>query len=293
MICVLMALRRSWPQLQRSIRSVRRMRQGTLALGRIAACRFAWKGKRSMKPFATFMKEWNAMDAYTGFELVTGWLFAVLKLMIAIPIIAFFLMFALAAIFKLLKVPGVDVTGDVSFSFFAKAVGFTAITAVMFIVARAIMRVYLLVRFEEMLNRGREPEDRIYAAEVLEREIQAMISGPAPKPEKEEPLPPESSVLELACTVEFPTPDGVHVADSTAMFGPRFNRVGVDAILFQANAPGEVDMLHALPDGIMLAGGEWQPLPVSGRIFRLACVASPLLAALGTLAVEGITLSFG
>jgi hypothetical protein len=287
-VCLLLAMRRSIPRCFDAMRSIQRMRWGRLTMGRIVSCRFLRKSQ-AMKPFAMFVKEWDALDARAGFDQMTGCLFGVFAIFIGIPIVSFFAIFFIGVAFKMLRVPGVEGTEELTFAFFAKAVGGTILIVAMFVVVRWIMRLYLLVQFEDMMNEHREPEERLSAVEVLRREL--LEEKRKPPPEQRNAFPPESYAWELACKVEYPGSSKVHTAEGRAHFAPRLHRAGVELLLFHPAAPEEVDLLVGLPEQVALGGGEWMPVPVLGHALKLLITAAVFLAGFGALAFEGYSLA--
>ena len=296
-ICLLLSMRGVGARFARSYRTLRRMKFGRLALGRIIACRYEPESRRAMRPLAKILKEWDARDARAQFNEAVGCLFKPMAVFIAVVGTLFFTMVLGAAISRALSLPGVTfvvVDRPFDFKFFLQSVAGFIVIVVMFIVAREIMRVYYLVKTEEWMNEYRDESAQVTTEEVLRAEIKAMLQGPPANPQ-EQPLPPDVGDYnkKLLCKVEYPGAGRVVVSDAIALFSTRLQRTGVEWLLFDPAAPAEVDLLQALPARIVLDAGDWQRPPVAGAMCSIGFAAAVFVTALGALFWEAAALALG
>ena len=292
-VCLILSMRRSVPRISKALDTIKRMRYGRLTLGRIVECGMGWGPLRGRRPFAEFLKKWDAVDDYTYPRYMFGCLFTFFGLLFVLPMGAFLVLFGLALVMKALNVPGVTFEGDFSFSYFLQALGMTILAVIMFFVVRFIMIIYLMVKGDQIANERLAPQDQVSVAASLERELREAFSMQLPKPEKAKPFPDDNLDWKLNCKVEYPGAGKAQVAKATARFSYRLNRSGIEPLLFHPAIPAEVDLLQALPPQVILSGGNWIELPVARPAVMLAITALVYLTALTALAYEALSLAMG
>ena len=275
--CLYNAAHIARPQLARALRSIRRMRSGRLTIGRIAACRH-WKGALPMRAWADFIKDWDDFDRRELFKQGTGCLIRFVGIFLGVPFTLFFVFMASSAIAKLF---GVGVEGLTS-TIFLKLVGMTILVAAVFNVFVGIVQLVELWQFGDSTPGYQAPKQAPADVEAFRHALLA-VKDPAPGRD----FPSDDYAAELVCKVEYAGFDKIHAVETRTRFSPRMNRSGVEAVLFDPTAPGEIDLVASFPDTVQIVDGQWARAPIFGPLVAVMITAAVFLAAFGALAFEG------
>lgn len=268
------ALYRRWSTL-------RRMRYGILAAGRIRTCRLSWDRPGAAMPYRDFLGDWAAIVARSQTAKFTGCLARVVILVFAVPFVLMALMLVLiwgAMYFSgsIGKGQAVDFDGLYVAQWLA---GTCVVVAVIGLILQLFRR--NMQKAASELIEGHRIELRRAAGLPLFPDDAPPDQPDAPVVLKE-PLPVDGAGVLLSCSVEFKVIGEPRTAAATAPLSVRLNLKGEEQLLFDPAHQSRVELLVNLPAAARVdAHGEW--IPVSGYL------AAVLLALTGGLAVAVTT----
>ncbi len=263
--------------LYRRLSTLRRMRCGILAAGRIRTCRLSWDRPGAAMPYRDFLGDWAAIVARSQSDKSTGCLARVVILVFVVPFVLMALMLVL--IWGAMYFSGSIGTGqavDFDGLYVAQWLAGTCVVVASIGLILQLFRRKMQNATAEMIE-GQRIQQRRAAGQPLFPDDAPPDLPDAPAVLKE-PLPGDGAGVLLSCSVEYKVIGELRTADATAPLCGRLNLKGEEQLLFGPAHQSRVELLVNLPAAAKVdAHGEW--IPVSGHL------AAVLLAVTGGLAV--------
>ncbi len=240
--------------------TLRLMRNGILAAGRIQSCRLSWDRPSAAMPYRDFLGNWAAIAARSQVNKSTGCLARVVILFFVIPFVLMALMFVL-------------IWGAMYFSGSsseAQATGFDGLVVAQLVAGTCIvvgsigLGFYLFRRqvqtaTTEMIEGRRIQQQR--AAGTPGVQADPLPDRPDTPIALKEPLPGDGAGVLLSCAVEYQVRGEIRSAKASAPLCGRLRLTGEEQLLFDPAHQGRVEWLVNLPVAAKLdAQGVWIPL---------------------------------
>jgi hypothetical protein len=222
----------------RAARTLRMMRHGLAAEGKIISCRLASESKET--PYAEFLPNWMVHQSAPQAKVIHGFKWTVVAFVALLFVLLFLVAVALAVM---------NVLGATSF-LNAK----DALTLSLWIGSALVLA--LLTAGMVFMSRWRN------AKEAAEEAANTEFIAPNPV---RDALPPESYAgIALYCTVEYLVQGERRSAKARALLSARLDRSGTVPLLYPSSGRGRVVLLAGLPHQASVdARGQWEPVSIS------------------------------
>lgn len=242
--------------------TLRLMRYGILAAGRIQSCRLGWDRPAAAKPYRDFLGDWTAIVARSQVNKSTGCLARVVILVFVVPFVLMALMLVL--------IWGATYISDSAGT--AEAAGFDGLYIAQWVAGTCIvismigLTLYLFRRKVRTAT-----EEMIEGRHMQQQRAEGTLGMQAdPLPDRhdapvvlKEPLPGDGAGVLLSCAVEYQVAGEIRKADAIAPLCERLKLTGEEQLLVDPAHQSRVQLLVNLPVAAKLdAQGAW--IPVSG-----------------------------
>ena len=277
-ILLILALQAAIPALVAATATLRRMREGTLTVGRMLSCRYAWDKKSADTPYAEFLGDFAGIATRSQMGKFTG---CMIRLIVAVFVVPFVLIIAITAFALIARQLGLlgggQVAGDVDAGYLGQFTMTFAIGTVLIAAFLWVWRKLLIHAAGRMVERRRN--ERI-AAGVYEEHLRAEREKPANAIRLKDPLPADhASPSALVCRIEYAAGGEVLVASGRARLSDRLDMTGIEPLLHDKLHPGRIDLLAGLPPDVAVSDGRWRDLSPIGPAAGLAFAGASALIA--------------
>lgn len=272
-VLFLLGLRLVLRALLRSIPVLHRMRTGSLALGRITACRHVWQKKTADQPYEEFLPTWVTQAGASQVNKATGCLTTVVVALFVLP---FLLIAAGGFVMLLMRAMGIGATPDPGDPSIRELLGWAALALA--IVAAS----FVVVRVVKSLASG--AARRGAPAPVASRHApmdghlsagSAHAAGNGQPITLQSPLPTYAAGVDLICQAEYSVVGERHVGEGRLRLSDRIDLEGVELLLFSPSHRGRLVFLASLPPTVKIgARGEWEATSTTETTLKVAIVVA-------------------
>ena len=279
------------PDLVRSLATLRRMRTGVEATGRIVACRPAWDGKGDEMPYRAFLEDWLGRTMQSQMGKFTGCLVKLFFLGMAVPALLMALVLAVAALVNLPMLMAGGTMGGVSLRDAGAFIGMAVVLAIFIAVMLYFLRRDTLETAGDYIDWARQQAAYRAGADPATVALIATAREQARGIALKEPLPTQDSGVELICSVEFSAMGELRKASGRARLCNRLDLAGVERLLVDPLDARKVQLFVGLPDDARTdERGEWQDIPAAASGIKLALVVAAALVATVALLTNALML---